>query len=57
LKNQFFLNGKILSEIAGKTMNAATVHDIAWVFFGASSPNLCFIGITQGLAAMLLLLE
>lgn len=57
MKDQFFPAGRIPPDIATKTLNIATPHDIAWVFFGTSYTYMCFIGITQGLTAVLLLPE
>ncbi len=55
--DQFFIRGNVPPEIASKTLAEATAHDIAWVFFGYSAAYLWFIGISQGLTAIMLLLE
>ena len=55
LGGQFYMNGKLPSEIANTTLGEASGFSLAWTFMGHSYFYILFIGITQFVGAWFLL--
>ena len=55
LGGQFYMNGKLPSEIANTTLGEASGFSLAWTFMGHSYAYILFVGIFQLLGAWFLL--
>ena len=54
---QFYTKGNIPEAIAQIPLGETTSYDLAWTFFGYSKPYILFIGISQLIGALLLLIN
>ena len=57
LGGQFYTNGNIPDTIAQTPLGETTSYDLAWTFFGHSKAYILFIGISQLIGALLLLIN
>lgn len=55
LGGQFYMNGKLPSEVANTTLGDASSFSLAWTFMGHSYFYILFIGISQLVGAWFLL--